>query len=135
MTDHHCRYCEQTHDDRYLCDPMKRLIDALYARGAELTIPDVTFPEPIPDHERRLGIDSDAGDALVAQLVAQAGLVDVAGVAKPVLVLTGLDSRQRPLPRWYVPGDPEDLDNLVGLVKRMVGLAIRTARQTNRRPA
>jgi len=135
MSDAHCRYCEQTHDDRWVCDQIKRILDALYARGAELTMPDVTFPAPIPGHELGMGLDPAAGDRVVAQVVVNAAVVDLGDVAKPVLIFTGLDSYNQPLPRWAFPGDPVDLDNLIGLMRRMAALAIRTARQQNRRPA
>lgn len=128
----HCRWCEQDHDERYLCDSIKRLVDALYARGTELTFPDVTFPEPIPGHELGLGLDVTRGDALMAQVVVQAGCLDLDGVAKPALILTGLDTYRRPMPKWLFAGDPLDLDRTVRLVQRMAALAIRTARQQNR---
>lgn len=135
MSDAHCRYCEQTHDDRWACDQIRRILDALHARGAELTMPDLTFPEPIPAHELGMGLDHAAGDRLVAQVVINAAAVDFGGVAKPMLIFTGRDSYMNPLPRWAFAGDPVDVDNVVNLTKRMAALAIRSAREQNRRPA
>lgn len=127
-----CRYCERAHEPRWVCDQIKRVLDALHARGAELTMPDIIFPAPIPAHEIGLGLDPAAGDALAAQIVVQAGLVIVNDVAKPMLIFTGLDSYRRLLPRWCFPGDPADLDGVVGLTKRMAGAAIKAARAQNR---
>lgn len=135
MTDRHCRYCETEHDERYLCDQIKRLVDALYARGAELTVPDVTFPEPIAAHELGLGLDPAKGDRLAAQIVVEAGVVDVNDIARPVLFFTGLDSYRQPLPKWMFVGDAQDIDGVARLVSRMAALGIRTARQQNRRRA
>lgn len=130
-----CRWCQQRHDPRWVCDAAKRLLDALHAKGAELTMPDVTFPEPIPGHEYGLGLDDAAGDRLCKQIVVQGAVVTLNDVAYPALVYTGLDSYDRRLPSWTFGGDPVDLDNHVQLVKRMTALAIRTAREQNRRPA
>lgn len=133
MTVHHCRYCEQDHDDRYLCDSIKRVIEALYARGTEFNMPDVTFPDPLPLHELGLGLDGSKGDALMLQTVIQAACLDMNGVTKPALIFTGVDHIGRPLPKWLIAGDPADIDRGVQLHQRMAGLAIRTARQSNRR--
>lgn len=47
-----CRYCVQEHEPRWLCDPAKRvldaMIDAMIERGMSMNMPTLEFPEPIP---------------------------------------------------------------------------------------
>jgi hypothetical protein len=135
VSEHHCRYCEQDHDERWLCDQARRLLAALYARGADLTMPDVVLPEPIPLHETNFGLDPAKGDALAVQIAVEAASLSLGGVYKPALIFTGLDSYHRPLPRWLLAGDPADIDAIAALITRMATCAIRTADWQNRGPA
>lgn len=122
---HDCRYCDQRHKPRYLCDPAKKVLDALYARGQSFNMPDVEFPEPLP--MERLGMGLTADDQLVSQLVVQAATLPVAGVTRPMLIFTGRSAHGRTLPRWLYSGEDADMTNMVDLVTRMTGLAVRTA--------
>jgi len=132
----HCRLCERTHGQRWVCDAMQRIVTALYARGTELTMPDVTFSEPIMGHELGLGLDPAAGDRLAAQITVTAATIQVAGSWKPTLILSGLDSYSRAMPKWVYAGDPVDIDSVTQLMHRMAGLSIRSARKQNKaRPA
>lgn len=121
-----CRYCDRTHDRTLLCDPARRVLDALYARGTEFNMPTVEFSEPLPaDH---LGLEP--GDVLVAQLVVKAAAVPAAGVSWPAVILTGTDAHRHRLPQWVVPGNAEALTAMSRLFADMVDLAVRTARKT-----
>lgn len=119
-----CPYCRQRHMPRYLCDPAKRVLDELQARGASYTMPTLELPDPIPAAQLGLGLGPD--DQLVSQLVVQAALIPHAGVRHPALVLTGR-SPYGQLPHWlYAAGDTE-LRATADLVRDMAELAIRRA--------
>lgn len=120
----HCRYCENNHGDLLLCPPAKRVLDALYAQGQQFNLPTIEFPEPIT-HAGALG-----GNALlIRQLVVKAAVVDVAGVARPVLIFTGQDLDGHPLPEWVQPGEDDSLRRISKLVDGMTEMAIRRAKQ------
>jgi hypothetical protein len=120
-----CRYCDQPHDDRFLCDPAKRFLDAVTARGQRFDMPTIEFPE-----EPILGADIfGAGTVLMAQVVVMAAVVPVAGTPRPVLIFTGTDAEGEPLPRWLYPGAASEIRRVVRLVSDMGELAIRTARK------
>lgn len=127
MTEKNCTYCEDVHADDYLCDPARRVLDALLARGMSFNLPDVTFPEPI-----ELPPAIVPGDTLVQQLVVQAGVIEVAGMPRPTLVFGGR-TPAGPLPRWIYPGTYQDMERAAGLVRRMADLAVREAK-ARRRP-
>ena len=119
-----CRYCDGKHGDLLLCDPAKRILDALYARGQRFDMPTVEFPEPI------VGANGLGGDTvLVSQFVAKAALIEVAGVMRPTLVFTGSDSDGRPLPQWLYPRTPDEIGRCRDLVAEMAEMAIRRAHQ------
>lgn len=117
-----CRYCENEHGDLLLCDPAKRVLDALAERGQRFDMPTVEFPEPITGP----GAFGD-GTVIVAQVVAKAGVTKVAGVNRPVLILTGRDIAGNVLPEWVHPGDAEGLRKVSRLVSEMTEMAIRRA--------
>jgi len=122
-----CRYCTETHGTLLLCEPAKRVLDALYARGTRFDMPTVEFPEAITP--------ADAfGDETVicAGLVAKAAVTEVTGVMRPVLILTGTDIAGRVLPQWILPGAGPDLRRFADLVKEMAEMAIRRARKAAR---
>lgn len=123
----HCRYCEQTHKPRFLCDPAKRILDALYARGQEFNMPTVEFPDPLPAAQVGMGLNGE--DSLLTQFVTHAGTVPVAGVVKPLLMFTGRDVYGRALPRWMYAGDDDQIHAVVDLVARMAEMAVRRAAQ------
>lgn len=64
-----CSWCDQRHDVRYLCDPAKAILDALYQRGARGNMPTLEFPDPIPAAQfyGDLGLGPDA--RVLSQLV------------------------------------------------------------------
>jgi hypothetical protein len=119
-----CRYCDQVHGPRILCDPAKRVLDALYAQGQRFDMPTVVFPEPV-NHADAFGADT----VLVAQVVVKAAVVPVAGVPRPVLVFTGRDSDGRLLPQWLYCASATEILRVMKLVSDMGELAIRTARK------
>lgn len=119
-----CRYCEQRHGPDFLCDPARRVLDALYAQGQRFDAPTVEFPEPV-NHAGAFG----DGTVLVAQVVVKAGLVPVAGVTRPVLIFTGRDSDGKVLPQWLYCASPTEIRKVVKLVSDMGEMAIRRARQ------
>lgn len=120
-----CPYCEQHHAQRYLCDPVKTVMDAMMARGRSYDLPTIQMSEPITDPN--IGLP---GDRMLAQLVVKAATIPVAGVFRPALVFTGVDGpTRRPLPNWVYPGRAPDIQRAIRLVTDMGELAMRTARQ------
>jgi hypothetical protein len=117
-----CRYCTETHGTLLLCEPARRVLDALADQGMQFDMPTLEFPEPITSPDE-FGPDT----VLCAQLVAKAGITPVAGVPRPVLILTGRDIADRLLPSWLLVGDGKDLRNFSRLVKDMAEMAIRRA--------
>lgn len=71
------------------------------------------------------GIEADS--RLVSHLVVQAATVDAAGVAQPVVIMTGRDVYQKPLPKWIYAADDQDMHRLVKLVTDMAEMAMRRA--------
>ena len=119
-----CRYCRETHGSLLLCEPAKRVLDALADRGQRFDMPTIEFPEPV--------MEADAfGDrtVLCAQLVVKAGTTPVAGIPHPVLILTGQDLAGEVLPQWILPGAGPDLEHFAQLVAEMTEMAIRRARK------
>lgn len=122
MTEAECRYCDQRHHPTYLCEPAKRVLDALHAQGQRFDMPTVELTAPI-NHADAFG----EGTVLVAQLVVKAGLVPVASVTRPVLIFTGRDSDGKILPQWLYCAAPADIRKVVKLVADMAEMAIRRA--------
>ena len=119
-----CRYCDQQHDPALLCDPARKVLDALYAQGQRFDMAAVEFPEPI-NHADAFG----EGTVLVAQVIVKAAITDVAGVPRPVLIFTGRDSDGRLLPQWLYCGAASEVRKIVKLVADMGEMAIRRARE------
>lgn len=117
-----CRYCASQHGDLLLCQPARRVLDALVAQGQRFDMPTVEFPEPITGP----GAFGD-GTVIVAQVVVKAGVTPVAGVNRPVLIFTGRDIAGNVLPEWIHPGDAEGLRKVSRLVNDMTEMAIRRA--------
>lgn len=121
-----CRWCEQEHTRRYLCDPADQLLLALYARGAEGNRPPVELPEPLPIERLGLGLTDD--DALVSQLLVEAAVVPFVGVPRPALMISGRSVHSdRPLPRWLFVSDDDGMEQLTALVRRMTEVAVKAA--------
>lgn len=120
----HCRYCDEEHDERYLCDPAQRILTALYARGASGDMPTIELPEPMPLIG---GFESDS-DQVLAMMTVQAGTVPVADVPYPLLVFSGRTAQGKVLPRWLLVADSDTLRRHARLVRDMTELAIRTAK-------
>lgn len=118
-----CRYCETRHDARWLCDPARKVLDALLERGQRFDMPAVEFPEAI-NHADAFGEDT----VLVAGVVVKAGVAEVAGTPQPVLIFTGNDIDGRPLPNWLYCASPPDMKRVMKLVTDMGTMAIRRAR-------
>lgn len=134
MAEPTCRYCETAHDERYLCDPAKRFLDAVVERGESLTMPDVEFTAPVDSLELGLGLNPAAGDRLLRQLVISAATIPHSAIGHvPAVMLGGQDAYGRPLPRWLYAGPRSELRRARDLLDRMVSLAVRTARTQNER--
>ncbi len=118
-----CRYCEQEHDRDLLCEPARKVLDALYAQGQRFDMPTIEFPEPI-NYADAFGPDT----VLVAQVVVKAGIVPVAGIPRPVLIFTGRDSDGKVLPQWLYCASPPEIKRVIKLVSDMGLMAIRRAR-------
>ena len=119
-----CRYCEQRHGRQFLCDPAKKVLDALHAQGMRFDMPTVEFPEPI-NRADAFG----PGTVLVAQVVVKAATTPVAGVTRPVLIFTGRDSDGNLLPQWLYCGAAAEVRKVIRLVADMGEMAIRRARE------
>jgi hypothetical protein len=118
-----CRYCEQEHESALLCDPARKVLDALLERGQRFDMPTVEFPEAI-NHADAFGENS----VLVAGMVVKAAVTEVAGIPQPVLIFTGTDIDGRPLPNWLYVASPPDMKRVMKLVSEMGTMAIRRAR-------
>jgi hypothetical protein len=119
-----CRYCEQVHGPRVLCDPARKVLDALLERGQRFDMPTIEFPEAI-NHADAFGEDS----VLVAGVVVKAAVTEVAGMPQPVLIFTGTDIDGRALPNWLYVASPPDMKRVMRLVTDMGTMAIRRARR------
>ena len=118
-----CPYCEREHEPRWLCDPARRVLDALAERGQRFDMPTVEFPEAV-NHADAFREDS----VLVAGVVVKAGVTEVAGMPQPVLIFTGTDIDGRPLPNWLYIASPPGIKRVMNLVTEMGTMAIRRAR-------
>lgn len=118
-----CRYCEQAHGPRVLCDPARKVLDALVERGQRFDMPTVEFPEAI-NHADAFGENS----VIVAGMVVKAAVTEVAGMPQPVLIFTGTDMDGKTLPNWLYIASPPDLKRVMKLVTDMGTMAIRRAR-------
>ena len=119
-----CPYCDRAHEPRWLCDPARRVLDALAERGQRFDMPTIELTEPV-NHADAFGQDT----VLVAGLVVKAATVEVAGTPCPVLIFTGEDIDGGVLPNWLYAASPPDMKRIVKLVSDMGTLAISTARK------
>ena len=67
-----------------LCEPARKVLDALRERGMRFDMPTIEFPDPVITEADAFG----EGTVLVANVVVKAGVAEVAGVNRPVIVLT-----------------------------------------------
>ena len=119
----YCRYCEQNHDPALLCDPARKVLDALAERGQRFDMPTVEFPEAI-NHADAFGENT----VLVAGIVVKAAVTEVAGIPQPVLIFTGTDVDGGTLPNWLYVASARDMKRIMALVSEMGTMAIRRAR-------
>lgn len=122
-----CRYCESDHGDLLLCQPAKRVLDALVERGMSFDMPTLEFPEPV---EGGLGLGEDV--VLVRQLVVKAATIPIADIPRPALLFTGRDASLRTLPQWFYPGTPDEIRKAVKLVRDVGEMAVRGAEKARR---
>jgi len=108
-----------------LCDPARRVLDALLERGMSFNMPTIEFPDPIPG--RQLGLGLGPQDALVSQVVIQAATVPVGGVIWPAVIFTGRNASGGELPKWLYAGDAEDMTRLNTLMSDVTAMAVRAA--------
>jgi len=121
-----CPYCEERHGDLLLCPPAKRYLDAVAARGHRFDLPEIEFSEPVAG-AGMFGEDT----VLMAQFLAKAAVVQVAGTHKPVLILTGVSIDGTPLPNWLYAGNAAQIRRAVKITAGMGEMAIRRARDLN----
>lgn len=119
-----CPYCSETHGTMLLCDPARRMLDALVARGQQFNMPTIEFDDPVPAAAGMFGGSTVA----CTQLVVKAGLVPAFGATFPALMLTGRDVALATLPEWVWAATPEDLRAFSKLVGDMTEMAIRRAK-------
>ncbi len=120
-----CRWCEQTHPARWLCDQLAGVVDKLnHTADAINRPPSIDFPDSaIPLND--LGIGPD--DRLLSHLSVMAGGTPVGGVPRATLVFSGLDHERRQLPKWVYLGADTEIHALVDLVVDRATLALNTA--------
>lgn len=119
----YCRSCEQHHGARWLCDSSKALIDAIIEKANSYELEPIKFDDPIM-------ADADqVADVLMRSVTINAGAADVAGIARPLVILSGLDQYGKPLPRWLYIASIQDLQRTRDLFSRMVSIAIEEARR------
>ena len=122
-----CRYCGQGHAPGLLCDPARKVLDALAERGQRFDMPTVELTEPV-NHADAFGENT----VIVAGVVVKAAVAEVAGTPQPVLIFTGTDIDGNTLPNWLYVTSPHDMRRVVKLVADMGAMAIRRARETPR---
>jgi hypothetical protein len=83
------------------------------------------LPDPVPAAQQQLSMQP--ADALVAHLSVRAGSVDVGGVHRPLLVLSGTVPDGSALPRWLYAADPDGMRRAASLVGVMAEKAISRA--------
>lgn len=119
-----CSWCAKQHAIDLLCEPARELLAAIRARGDALNMPTVEFDTPVDV----AGIES----YLVAGWNGTAASVDVAGIARPALLLTPT-LLSGPAPHGFLfPATDEGLRDFRDLIDRLVDMAIRAA-ETKRR--
>lgn len=125
-----CRYCTEDHPERFLCDPVKQFLDAMYARSRSFDIPDVEFADPV---QQIMG--AGFGDVVLGQFVVQSATIPVAGVIRPAIIFTGrsVTNLTDSLPRWIYVGDDQELDRAATLVRNQVALACSTAKRLRKK--
>lgn len=126
-----CRFCTGRHRSRFLCDPAKRVLDALIQRGMSFNMPTIEFPDPV-QMDWQTGQGGEPADVMVQQIVVQAAMTPVVGIARPALVFTGRDAAGSVLPRWIYPGDDADITAVGKLVTEMAEIAVRGAAKVRR---
>ncbi len=119
----YCHFCEEQHRPRYLCDPAKRILDAMIERDMSFKMPTIEFPEPLDGIEHQLG--RNPGDRMINQFVVKAAIIPFAGTYKPAIILTGTTPYDEILPQWLLAGNAKDLRDNVQLVSDMSEMAIR----------
>lgn len=122
-----CGWCEKTHPATLLCDPARKALDAMVARGRSHDMPGVEFDELVyVDAEAAFGFGPDS--RLFRQIVVKATLVEVLDVPRGAIVITGLDANGATLPQWVYIGDDDELAAAAKLFADVAAMAIRGAR-------
>lgn len=125
-----CEICQDSHPARYLCDAKNAHFEAMRAAADANNVPTLQFDTPI---EGMIG-DEGTDTVLMRQFLPMGAIVPgPTGVNYPVLIITGRDKRDQPLPRWLYVADGSDLRRTVKLVDEMANLAIREATIANRK--
>ena len=117
-----CPWCETRHGGRYLCDPVKLYLAAIAAKAGSYDLPNLEFDKPVE-------FPPELGDVLMRQFVVNGGTADVGGVRRPLVVITGRDAQDKPLPRWTFIGTTQEIVRIRNTFDRMVSLAIDAARK------
>lgn len=119
----YCHACEQHHGDRWMCDAIKAFIDAIAARAGSYNLDPIDFDQPVPAEVAQVA------DVMVRQFSVAAGVAEVAGTMRPLLIFSGRDQGNNVLPRWLYIGTVHDILRARDLFNRMVSLAIDQARK------
>lgn len=124
-----CRYCEQRHPGRYLCDPARQILVTMHERADSYNMPSIDFDEPMWGPAREALGFGQPGDALLVQVVVKSLVIDTAGVWRPAIVLTGRTADDQVLPQWLYAGEDDDLRRAAALVTERTEAAIAAAAQ------
>jgi hypothetical protein len=120
-----CRFCDAQHRQRFLCDPAKKVLEALLERGMRFDMPTIEFPEKIAPFPAFGGVP---GDEYLEQLVVNAASIEVAGTPRPAVVFTGRGLKG-PLPRWIYVADEQGIHAVSELVTKMTERAVNFSRK------
>ena len=119
MSSTECPWCERAHDDRYLCDTARLVLDGVRARADELRLPTTELSKPV--------WGTADGLVLLRQIIVRAAVIPIGGIDRPALIFTGQDQGGRQLDRWAYVGTKKQVHETVKLVSDMGQLAIRRA--------
>lgn len=121
-----CRWCEERHEPRWLCDPAKLLLDESRRRGEAGNLPSIELSSPLTAEEMGIG---GPDDQILRNVVVMGACGTVGGVRRAGIVLTGRALDGTPLPKWIYFSDDQDMAGLRDLVVAQIDLALRAAEQ------
>lgn len=118
-----CRWCTQRHTERYLCDPVAKMLEETEAQAGAGEAPAALTHTPVPLEAMTLAAD----DQVVGNLVVNGAVTVVGGVPRPTLVFTGRSLHGHTLPRWVYVCEDVEAEAVAVLVRSRVDMAVAEA--------